>query len=544
MQRDESRAGPSGLSRRHFLAGGIRAGAGVAALGLGLGACGSGHDSSPLPAGRRHPATLAGGAHPDIVTEPPLQPVDHVDFVTRPDFHPVGVTVRSSAALATSGLQSQYIFCAPKTPLAANPGPLPPRAHPFPAGAQAGLMILDTNGELVWFRPLPGGHEIPFNFRVQTYKGKPTLTWFKGTVHGGHATGGTYVLADDSYREIAEVHATRYPSDLHEFILTPEGTALHTAYEDGVISPRGVSLVVGHALEVDVATNDLLFDWPSFPHVAPELSYTRRYGDYFHINSIALWPGPERNLLISSRNTCAVYLIERRTKRVIWRLGGKRSDFEMGPDTRFYFQHDARPLADGSGLSLFDDASQPCPEPYGSGKVLAMDGGKVTLAHRFLHTDHELNSSSQGNCQLLDNGGHVVGWGFVPLFSVYGPSGDTVEAPLILDGRFPLGSASYRSFLFDWVGHPHRRELRLVVRPTGGTGHFTAWVSWNGATQVTTWELRARTSTGALETLSRAPKRGFETAVSFARDGVREFEVAGLDASGRVLGVSDTVTAA
>ena len=37
------------------------------------------------------------------------------------------------------------------------------------------------------------------------------------------------------------------------------------------------------------------------------------------------------------------------------------------------YQHDARALADGSGLSLFDDASPPCPESFASGKVLDLD---------------------------------------------------------------------------------------------------------------------------------------------------------------------------
>ena len=48
--------------------------------------------------------------------------------------------------------------------------------------------------------------------------------------------------------------------------------------------------MVGHAHE-DVATNDLLFDWPCYPAVSPELSYSGQTGDYFHGNSIDLWPG-------------------------------------------------------------------------------------------------------------------------------------------------------------------------------------------------------------------------------------------------------------
>jgi hypothetical protein len=505
----------------------------VAGIGLGLGSCSSGH---PAP-------DLAGPTH-GVVRIEPSPPVDHVSYVSRPDLTPPGVTIRTAAAFPASGLQSGYIFCAPKSPLAANPGAQPSGHDRFPAGATPGLMILDTAGELVWFKPLPSRHRIPFNFRVQTYKGRPTLTWFEGTIHGGHAIG-RYILADDTYSQIAEVATTDYPADLHEFILTPEGTALHTAYETGAASDQGVPLVIGHAQEVDVATNELLFDWPCYPAVSPELSYSHPYGDYFHINSIGLWPGSARNLLISSRDTCAIYLIDRQTKRILWRLGGKKSDFAMGPGTRFYFQHDARALADGSGLSLFDDASQPSPEKVGSGKVLTLDSqtGQVTLKHRYFHADHELDTPSQGNCQVLPNDGHLVGWGFLPFFSVYGPS-QTVEAPLILDGRLAKGADSYRTFLFDWTGHPARDELRVVVRGGGPAGSFTAWVSWNGATEVASWRMRAGPSTSALEAVKTVEKTSFETMIEFTRDRASVFEVAALDSSGRIIGTSYPVSAA
>jgi hypothetical protein len=98
-------------------------------------------------------------------------------------------------------------------------------------------------------------------------------------------------LADDSYQQIARVKAPEYPCDLHEFLLTPTGTALYTAYEPGVVDHQGRGLIVGHAQEVDVASNDLLFDWACYPAVSADQSYEPVDGqDYFHINSIDLWP--------------------------------------------------------------------------------------------------------------------------------------------------------------------------------------------------------------------------------------------------------------
>ncbi|MGH3261700.1 MAG: arylsulfotransferase family protein, partial [Trebonia sp.] len=293
-------------------------------------------------------------------------------------------------AFRDSAAASCYVFCAPKSPHFASPlsSGAPPQVI-FPADADPGLMILDATGEVVWFKPLPGRHEIPFNFRVQSYDGRPVLTWFQGRVTEAHGEG-HYVLADSTYRPFATVRSTGHPADLHEFLLTPYGTALHTAYETRVRSGRA-PLLIGHAQEVDVATNRLLFDWSCFPRVPTGLSYVNDYGryyDYFHINSIDLWPGRAHDQLISARNTSAVYLIDRKTSRVRWTLGGKRSDFQLANAARFYFQHDARALPDRSGISLFDDASRPSPERFASGKVIDLDLGSRTgvLRQRFIHT--------------------------------------------------------------------------------------------------------------------------------------------------------------
>jgi hypothetical protein len=47
-----------------------------------------------------------------------------------------------------------------------------------------GLEILDPNGNVVWFKPLPQGQEAS-DFRAQTYRGKPVLTWWQGTPSAG-----------------------------------------------------------------------------------------------------------------------------------------------------------------------------------------------------------------------------------------------------------------------------------------------------------------------------------------------------------------------
>ena len=61
-----------------------------------------------------------------------------------------------------------YTFIAPKKVFGAPTRP----------GLQSGPLILDRNGEQVWFAPLIDGNVN--DFRVQRYRGRPVLTWWQG----------------------------------------------------------------------------------------------------------------------------------------------------------------------------------------------------------------------------------------------------------------------------------------------------------------------------------------------------------------------------
>ena len=70
-------------------------------------------------------------------------------------------------------------------------------------------MILDNDGELVWFRPLSDHATTKlrsFNLRVQHYRGQKVLTWFEGAVVSAHGHG-RYAIADSSYRILRWVDA-------------------------------------------------------------------------------------------------------------------------------------------------------------------------------------------------------------------------------------------------------------------------------------------------------------------------------------------------
>jgi hypothetical protein len=90
-------------------------------------------------------------------------------------------------------------------------------------------MIVDGDGELVWFHPIV--HKAVTDFKVASYRGKPVLTWWEGRVVEGLAVG-EWVVLDSSYRELARFPAAKgRHGDLHEFVVTPDDTALVTSNE-------------------------------------------------------------------------------------------------------------------------------------------------------------------------------------------------------------------------------------------------------------------------------------------------------------------------
>ena len=205
-------------------------------------------------------------------------------------------------------------------------------------------MIIDGNGDLVWFLDLSPGADSTmraFNFNVQTLRGEPVLTWFQGAVTDGHGQG-HYEIWGTNYTKVAEVYGQDgYQGDLHEFVLTDRGTALFTCYGQATTDLSGFGgqtagkYLYGVVQEVDVSTGQLLFEWRSDEHVAlgesiGGIKTSAIPWDYFHVNSICVDPTDD-NLIISGRNTWAFYKVDRVSGAVIWRLGGRATDFDIGP---------------------------------------------------------------------------------------------------------------------------------------------------------------------------------------------------------------------
>ena len=441
-------------------------------------------------------------------------------FRSRPDLAPPFVTVSPGARPTAPGL----LFLSPKSKKDQK---------------QAGPMIADNTGQPIWFLPLPGIRAAT-DFRAQTFKGRPVLSYWQGTSRQGIGVGEIVVL-DQSYRVIRRIRtANGFRPDLHEFLITPQNTGVLITYPIVRADLRAVKgarrgLVVDSVIqEIDLDTGLVVFEWHSLGKIGLRETFSRPTRsrrdpfDYAHANSVSL--DRDGDFLMSARNTWSIYKIDRETGNLRWRLGGKRSTFRLPRAARFAWQHDAQRRADGA-ITLFDNSAFPPVRKFSRALALRLDERRrrATLISARAHPDRVL-AATQGNHQTLANGNALVGWGSQRHFTEYDAAGN-----VLFNAFVTLGYETYRAYRMPWVGRPRTRP-RVAAADLPGAGTPVS-MSWNGATEVASWEVLAGSRRSDLRPVASRARTGFETTVTVP--GVPRVVVArAKDASGNVLSSS------
>ncbi|MGP4111951.1 arylsulfotransferase family protein [Streptomyces sp. 4N509B] len=474
----------------------------------------------------------------------------------------------ATTAATASGTSGQ-----PGTPTAAQASPAPLQAPSFTVvtrqpGTAPGLIflttqgfaaptsprgpqIVDEQGRTVWFRSIALG-TFSADFRVQTYQGRQVLTWWEGTAGAGGIGNGVGYIADTNYQIIATVRAPGGGSnlDLHEFRLTPEGTALVIVYRQvtadlsSVGGPTNGQTYDCVVYEIDIASGQPVLEWHGIQQVPVNetgQNYQGAFGgfDYLHVNGVGL--DTDGNLLISGRHTSTVYKVDRRTGQILWRLGGKASDFQMGTGATFAWHHDGQ--GEGGGVyRVFDNATHGTlqgTETRGTrqsdqSRVLWLEvdeaQGTATVLNQFTHPQRML-TVAEGGAQRLPNGNTMVSWGQSSRVSEFSPSGQ-----LLLDATLPQGMSTYRAYRHEWQGQPAGAP-EVAVDSSTGELHAV----WNGATGVAAWRVLGGRSDAGLRPVARLAWGGWDTVLtlpdSLRRD-LGHVRVQALDSRGRVLGTS------
>ncbi|KAL8837778.1 MAG: hypothetical protein Q9170_002396 [Blastenia crenularia] len=422
---------------------------------------------------------------------------------------------------------------------------------------EAAPIIMTDQGQLVWNGP----NKVVTNLRATTYQGAPILTYWSGVSSEGGNVGhgyGNITFVDDSYRTILTVcpkldivtpEGTQYPcqADFHESFLTDRDTLLVSASN---ATPADLSVIGGPkdgwifdslVFEIDPESEKILFRWSAIEHIPVSQtklplgsSGTKSVPfDYFHVNSIV---NVGDSYLVNGRHT--------------WTLQGETGG-DFGPlphqgrfvsqcllSRSFFFflfidvflraftiqrwQHYAmaRNVTNSSfSVSYFNNANA-APDngshpSSGLELQLQLPPNKSTsprLLQRLVDPSEMIYADSQGSTQFLPNGDVFLNYGQIAIMKEFGagaPSGGVLKwtARLGQDNRVQ----NYRGFKQMWHATPDYPPSLVLRRGNGTVGCATGYVSWNGATDVTAWEIREKSGQGHLHKVGKIGYRGFET---------------------------------
>lgn len=483
-------------------------------------------------------------------------------FRSRSDLAPPRLNITIAAG---EGIETGYLFVAPFAGQEDT-------AHVQHGPRQAGPYIFKDNGDLVWSGY--GYYSIwATNFQKVQWNGKDVLASFEGDHNPNYGHGhGHITFLDQHYETVRELRAGRHKlSDKHEFQVIDGKTALIQIYQP---VPRDLSkfgaypdqqwIVDAIFQELDIETGRVLFEWSSLEHISPDESVlpinpgqagsgynSSDAWDYFHINSVD--KDRDGNYIVSARDACAVHKINGTDGSIIWRLDGKRSDFELGEGVKFCFQHHARFLAqydDVEVISLYDNSAHGTESNRGgevhtartsSGKILKLNttSWKAELVQGFYPPD-DLLSKSQGSTQVLPNKNALVNWGSEGAVTEFLPNGTAIFHAYFDSGFLGEGVQNYRAYRYNWTGLPHEDPAIAIFE---GKGETSIYVSWNGDTETKRWRFLKKVGrTGSNILLGEVQRTSFETVLRVEGKVEQALAVA-LDAQGEVLRTTEAAVA-
>ncbi|KAK5089183.1 hypothetical protein LTR05_003407 [Lithohypha guttulata] len=463
-----------------------------------------------------------------IAQEDPTTDENLLQFKSRPDLYPPRLFVDTSQ----DGISPGYIFMSPYQSF------------------QNSAAIYESDGTLIWYGFGVTGSGNVHDFRVCQYNNTNHLCFFQGEQYRGYARGQA-VIMDTNLRTVRTVTAlnSRSALDQHEFnIVDGTDSALTTTYHPERYDLSAFNITDGEGWiqnsifqDVNLTTDELTFEWSAIEHVALTESYVdpnqsevvgtgfnaASPWDYFHINSVD--KNEDGDYLISARHVSTLYKISGTDGSIIWRCGGKLSDYELLNGLNWSYQHDARWLSSNDSMdviSFFDNASNGFngSADHSSGYIIQLDheAGTVDLLHAYPAPLDLPISASQGNLQILNetdwtNSNAFVGWGNSPTVTEHTSDGTIIyRANVASDGKM-----NYRAYKYDIALTPYDSPALYTYAPDTES-NTVYYMSWNGATELRKWRVYGRADCETEWTLlDEIEKSGFET--NYTSQGYQEF---------------------
>lgn len=409
-----------------------------------------------------------------------------------------------------------------------------------------------------------------FFSNAQTFNGERYLTLWEGENTRHHADG--YALMyNENYDLVYNIsaggmeNASQCYADFHEMQVTMDNTILVTVYfrvQDRDLTSIGgaenSAMLDSGFQEIDPVTNEVLFRWAASDHFSVDYTYASNDNnqeglDFAHTNSVE--KTEDGNYLVSSRHMGLLTLINGKTGKPIWVLGGRHNQFKDlsdGMATNFGWQHDARFYKNQSHITLFDNHDRGtgfCSEEEGSDNPcftrilhLEIDTDAMTarVVRSFHHPQH-INAEAMGGVQVTENGNYITAWGYNPGIVEYKSDGTVVmDIQRARIGLHKINVSAYRVHKGAWKGMPKHAPSIALTPPTDVTNQAMVYLSWNGATEVAKWVVYGNDKPFAdadpKNIIAESLRTGFETGISVSGSKSRYIIAAAVDSSGNILG--------
>jgi Arylsulfotransferase (ASST)/Carbohydrate binding domain/Dockerin type I domain len=334
---------------------------------------------------------------------------------------------------------------------------------------QTGLpytLKLDGNGYPVWY--LRGGGP---NFRVQN---NGMITWSINVAH------------DQNFNYVKNYSAANgYGANWHDFRLLADGTALMLGdWSETVDMTRYFAGANPHAQVVEriiqefTAAGELIFQWRAWDHYdIRDLQIVDPLAAYISFPHMkALTTDEDGHILVSCRHLNEVTKINRDSGEIVWRLGGRHSDFTFvnDPWNGFSGQHDISALGDNHYM-VFDNGNLRNPSASRAVEYqLDLTDMTATMVWQFRHSP-DWFTDVMGNAQRLPDGHTLIDF-------VQGNHPRVVEVDSDGVQQYELDvtphAQIYRALKFPWTGvvaapylivEPYPENTTLIFNKFGDT---------------------------------------------------------------------------
>jgi len=361
-------------------------------------------------------------------------------------------------------------------------------------------MVLNGNGTPVWYQALPSNAGGVINVQPLA---TDVISWANNNGYTGFDL--------ETQSAIASLPAATSPTDPHELLPLPNGdrmmistpstskdlTSLGTGIIQNSTTPTSASAANNTIADCEVEEvspqNTAVWTWDASQHLGLDETNTvsglpyagpawsletvnnSPVADIYHCNSVAVDEDPLSSyygdVLVSMRHLNAVFLIDKSTGDVIWKMGGTvlnsgdPEEAQATPaqyialtgdsETTFCGQHDARFVATPNpaveDVSLYDDHTQ-C-TGAARGVEYAIDTAAANATPNFQYAQQQgFSVMATGSFRRMPDAANNIGsgtglicWGFSTAHFLSGYTEVDSSGNVLVDVRFPNGEVPYRT---------------------------------------------------------------------------------------------------